>query len=194
MRVPQRRGKDRGLREGGKDYVLLRCDYWRILAQAVLIFLEGIDFHPTFENRHGVDAVSLVDQFLEQVGKGRLADAAGFVKPRRLIPFLRTAVAVLQRLCAFLGKHRHADKFAVHVVERKVLADFHDPVFLVSHDESRVGTVSGGFRKGHEIRIDMRGRSATLVLVLPGQVHDEGDIGRTLESFSSMVLSKMMSP
>src|SRR6476620_12607649 len=101
IRVPQRRGKGEGAARRKKG---LRDFAWRLVADlgpGLLVFLERINFHPTLENRHGVDAVSLIDQFLDQVGKGRLADAAGFVKPRRLIPLLRATVAVLQRLRAF---------------------------------------------------------------------------------------------
>ena len=37
-----------------------------------LILLEGIDFHPAFEDRHGIDVVSLVNQFLDEIREGRL--------------------------------------------------------------------------------------------------------------------------
>ena len=101
-----------------------------------LIFLERIDFHPAFENRHRIDPVPSIDQFLDEVGEARLAEAAGLMEARGLVPFLRTPVAILERLRSVFREHGHADEFTMHLLKRQMLADFPDMMVFVSHDES----------------------------------------------------------
>lgn len=50
------------------------------LGPGFLVFLEGIDFHPALEDRHGIDPVASVDEFLKHVGEGGLTEATGFMK------------------------------------------------------------------------------------------------------------------
>lgn len=50
------------------------------LGPGFLVFFEGINLHPPFKNRYGLDAMTLVDQFLQHVGKRSLGKAGRLVE------------------------------------------------------------------------------------------------------------------
>jgi hypothetical protein len=50
------------------------------LGPGFLVFFEGIDLHPPFKNRYGLDAMTLVDQFLQHVGERSFGKACRLVE------------------------------------------------------------------------------------------------------------------
>jgi hypothetical protein len=82
----QKRGTPRLEGKHVRDYVELRL--LANLGPGFLVLLEGVDFHPTFKDRHGIDHVSTVDEFLHHVGERGFAETPRFVKTGGLVPFL----------------------------------------------------------------------------------------------------------
>ena len=76
-------------RKLGKYDVALQPENYLLpdLGPGLLVLLEGIDFHPAFEDWHGVNTMATVDEFLDHIGKGGFADTRCFVKPGRLVSF-----------------------------------------------------------------------------------------------------------
>ena len=64
---------------------------------------------------------------------------------------------------------------------RKLLADLHHLVLTFRHHESGQIAFAGRGGQGDKIRIQMGRLGIPLLLIKPGQIDDQGDIGRTLQ-------------
>ena len=115
------------------------------LSPGFLVLLEGIDFHPTLEDRHCLDAVAPVNQLLKQIRDGGLGETCGFVEAGRLVFFLRGSITLAKGLRAFLGEHGYADEFPMGLFPWKLLADLDHPVFAFRHHEPRQVTLARRF-------------------------------------------------
>src|SRR5215470_10076904 len=81
----------------------------------------------------------------------------------------------------FFGEHCHANKFAMRLVVRELLADSCNSMFPLGDHKPGQVTPAGWTGQGDEIGVWMQRLGVALLLVMPGEIDDHGDIRWTLQ-------------
>jgi hypothetical protein len=81
-----------------------------------LVILEGVDFHPTFVDVHGIDVLLVVDELLEHVRERSLFERRRLMEGAATVAADDALVGLPQEFHAFGGEHGHADELAMGVL------------------------------------------------------------------------------